>query len=117
MNHRLRIIFLSLLGLGLMAFVGAMIAGWPEIKLGPALMNGMWFTFCGSLMEGMLLLVVGIVLATGKGGAAPGSIGTEKAEELPNGFLTRRSKGASYLIAGGLVLMVGTSLCWGSFWL
>lgn len=117
MNHRLRTIFLSLLVLGIIAFIGALIAGWPGKVLGMALLEGMWFTFFGSLLEGMLLLVVGIVMATGKGGAPPGSIGTEQAEELPKGYLTRRSKGASYLMAGGLVLLVGTSLCWGGLWL
>ena len=115
MSHRLKVIFVALAILTAGYLLLFLLAGWPNRPLNEAFASNVEKAVIGSFLEAMVLFIIAIVLMTGKGGAAPGTIGTEKPVELPPGFMTRREKGGSYLLAAGLVLLIGGSVCWGYF--
>lgn len=112
MAHRLRLIMLSLFGMALLIVFILLAKGWPGKTLSQAWVDGQWTIFQISLLLGITLCIIGMVKTTSRR-MPPGSIGTEAPEERPEGYRSPQYDGGSYLIAGALLLLVGTSICWG----
>lgn len=116
MRHRLLILFVSFAVLAVVSAIILLACGWPGKSIDYAWRNGGWMMFVAATLEGIILTVIGMV-KTSSLRVPPGSIGTESPEELPKGYLSPQYRGGSYIIAGGLILMVGTSVCWGGYFM
>ncbi len=64
-------------------------------------------------LESFIFFVLGMIQSTGGGGAPPGTIGTERPEDYPEQGKSMRYRSSSYVIAASLLLLVGTSICFG----
>lgn len=114
MSHRLAVIGISFLVLATVVFLILVANGVPKASIEAAWHNGAWQMFAFATLEAMVLIIIGMVKASSRR-QAPGSIGTEDPEDLPQGYRSPQSEGGSYLLAGALLLMVGTSVCWGGW--
>lgn len=93
-----------------------LVHGWPEKSLASAYASGQWGMLQCSILLGVVLCIIGMVKSSSKR-MPPGSIGTENPADVPADYRSVQYDGGSYLIAGALVLLVGTSMCWSGVWL
>ena len=113
MPQRLFVSFCSfvLLALGLLGML--VLAEWPQVSLNRAFNRSAFMMVCFSLLEGIVLIITGMVISSKRGDSPMGTIGTENPDDYPGEKLTKGQRGGSYIIAGALIFLVGGSLCFG----
>lgn len=94
-----------------------MASGWPGQSFSNVYREVVWLLMTLSWFIGVVYLIIGLVMSSGQGGAPMGTIGTERPEDYPDPGLSKSYRGGSFAIAGALLLLVGTSVCFGNGWL
>lgn len=117
MKYRLPTIFFSLLILAAVLFIRLKNTGWPEMGFDQAYRDTVDGNYLAAQLMALVMGVAGVAMLVAGKDKKTGEANNGSAAESPDNSKWRRETGLNLILAAGVVLLVGVSVCMGELFL